>query len=198
MFCEAFPASITTHTHTHTSADPRPGEKEETFLLALRNSSQQPLIKNWTFLCFFWAVSSYWWMLLPRKCSLKCFSSSWCSQSPDWVMESFMWCTVCSFIIMQMTSYLCFAECVCACGVYVFFFFFLCARMCFSVWWRLTDCPPHVLESCFFPPSQGDKTAFLWSYKQFRCIDVPSMHLPLCMWWLLKRSSALSIQEPVK
>lgn len=134
--------------HTHNSADPWPGEKEEMVLLALRNSSQQPLIKNWTFLCFFWAVSSYWWMLLLSKCSLKWFcSSSWCPPAPDSLNKSLVWCTVCSFIITQMSLFLCFVECVC-----LWCFFCACVRE--------SACHPYVLESFFFSPSKTIKLLF--------------------------------------
>lgn len=117
-----------------------------------------------------------------------CFSASvlWNgSPPPDWLMDSIVWCTVCSFIFINE-----FVPMFCRESVFVVFFFclffFVCEGECLS-------------SICFdsFSPVWDDKTAFLWSYKQLRCIDVPSMRMPLCMWWLLKRSSALSIQEPV-
>lgn len=143
MFREAFPASVMTHTTVPT--DRPTGEKEEMVPLALRNSSKQPLIKNWTFNRFFWADSSYRWMLLLSKCSLKW--PSWC----DWLMRSLVCCSVC--FIMQISFYLCFAECLFACGVFLFFF-------CVGVWGRVPVI--HMFFNFFgvFPTSEMIKLLF--------------------------------------
>lgn len=113
------------------SADSESGEKKEAALLfALRDSSQQPLMQDWT--VSFCTIKNhensgggfffdFFWELLPPTGGC-CFTASvlWNHSSPpgwapsaDWVTaSSVVWCTVCSFIVKQMSLYLCFVECL--------------------------------------------------------------------------------------
>lgn len=148
MFRRAFPSiRHGTHTHTQQCRATRPGEKEDTVLLALRNRSQQPLIQNWTFLCFFWAGSSYRWMLLLSKCSLKRFSSSSprCPP-PPWLTPEVSSVVLCMFLSYGFArSYV--LRSVCLLVLFFFgLFFFARAR----VWVCEVECLSSIRSWIFF------------------------------------------------
>ena len=132
-------------------------------------------------------------LLLHSKCSLKWISSSSRVNAIHWLsyeifcrvvycMQFYrqtdecvlVWCIVECLLCGVLCPVVCVCACVCAgmcvfvccesdqpffCFVFGYFSFFFCFLFLF-----------------FFP---DDKTAFHLSCKQFRCIDVPSMHMPL-------------------
>lgn len=174
--------------------------KEAALLFALRDSSQQPLIQDWTAsFCNIWrkkkqnheisvfsgAASSHRRTLLTPGC---CFTASvlWNDSSPPGWTPSTDWdllkCGVLYAVLSskQMSLYV---SHVSWSACFVVFCVLWCVRG--SVWMCCESAAayqPHVLGYFFLFFFPDDKTAFHLSCKQFRCIDVPSMHMPMCMW----------------
>lgn len=121
MFCEAFPASVMTHT-TVPTRDPE--RRKKWFSLPWGTAHNN----HWSRTELFSAFSE----LIPPTGGC-CFSASVLEMvllllvfSIPWLtLRSLVCCSVCFTI--QMSSYLYFAECVFACGV---FCFSLCAHVC--------------------------------------------------------------------
>lgn len=185
MFCWAFPASVKTCTAVPTWREGRNGSC--CLEGQLTTTTDQELNFSLLFLsCFPPAVDAasqqvfFAMVLLLLVFSIPWLTGWWDLYGAALYVLPYTW----------VRTYVLQSVCVC---LWCFLFFFVCT----CVWVCERECLSSIRSWIFFPRFRDDETAFLWSCKQLRCIDVPSMHLPLWMWWLLKQSSALSIQEPV-
>lgn len=127
------------------------------------------------------AASSHWRTLLIPGCFTASVLWNFFSQ-----VNAILWLRSCSVVYCmqfyrQADDFVpvkCFVECL-----LVVFCILCCVRAGMSVCAvRVRLLTAIYVLRYFFVSFPDDKTAFHLLYKQFRCIDVPSMHMPMCMW----------------